>query len=51
MADEPMELRRKAEACRLLAGTAESPERKELWLKRADEWELQAANAEKAATA
>lgn len=44
--DDPIDLRRKAEACRLLANTAESHERKALWLKCADDWELIAAKAE-----
>lgn len=45
--NHPTELRQKAEACRRLADSSESVERKDLWLKRADEWEKLAIEAEK----
>jgi anti-sigma factor RsiW len=41
--DELAELRRKAEACRRLAGMDEDAARKALWLERADHWEKLAA--------
>jgi hypothetical protein len=45
--NHPSELRQKAEACRRLADISESAERKALWLKRADEWEKLAIEADK----
>ena len=47
MPEDPILLRQKAEACRLLAEMEQSAERKALWLKRADHWELLATKAEK----
>lgn len=48
MPDSPSQLRMKAEACRRLADLADDVDRKDLWLKRADDWEQLAeiANAE-----
>jgi hypothetical protein len=47
MSENPIALRRKAEACRQLADVDQSAERKALWLKRADQWEQLAIEAEK----
>jgi hypothetical protein len=47
MSENPIALRRKAEACRLLAEMEQSAERKTLWLKRADQWEQLAIETEK----
>ena len=47
MPDDAFALRRKAEACRLLADMDQSAERKALWLKRAEYWEELATKAEK----
>jgi hypothetical protein len=47
MPEDPILLRQKAEACRLLAEMEQSAERKALWLKRADHWELLVTKAEK----
>ena len=41
------EFRRKAEACRRLADTAEDQYRRALWIERAAEWERLAAKATK----
>jgi len=46
MVEDPLALRRKAEACRQLASLDQSGERKALWLKRADDWEQLATKAE-----
>jgi len=47
MSENPIALRRKTEACRQLADVDQSAERKALWLKRADQWEQLAIEAEK----
>jgi hypothetical protein len=47
MSEDPIALRQKAEACRLLADLDQSADRKTLWLKRADQWEQLAIEAEK----
>jgi hypothetical protein len=47
MANDPAEMRQKADACRMLANIAENPERKALWLNRADYWEELAVKAVK----
>jgi hypothetical protein len=47
MSDDPAQLRLKAEACRRLAEMPENAERKDLWLKRADDWDQLANEAEK----
>jgi hypothetical protein len=47
MSEDPLALRRKAEACRRLADMDQSADRKTLWLKRADQWERLAIEAEK----
>jgi hypothetical protein len=44
---DPLELRRKAEACRRLAQIADDANRRALWFKRAEDWETLAARAEK----
>jgi hypothetical protein len=44
--EDSVEFRRKAEACRQLAAVQDSPERKALWLTRAEEWERCAIEAE-----
>jgi hypothetical protein len=47
MSEDPVALRRKAEACRQLADMDQSADRKTLLLKRADQWEHLAIEAEK----
>lgn len=45
--DEPAQLHRKAEACRLLAEMyEEDPARQALWIERADHWEKLAIKAD-----
>lgn len=43
----PAALRFRANACRALADTTDSPESKSVWLKRADYWDALAVKAEK----
>jgi hypothetical protein len=45
--NSPVELRRRAEACRRLADMAETEETRMAWLTRANEWERLATRAEK----
>ena len=45
MPNDPDDLRRKAEACRDMAGLSDSAERKALWTKRAAHWEALAVKA------
>jgi len=47
VSEDPLALRRKAEACRQLADMDQGADRKTLWLKRADQWEQLAIEAEK----
>lgn len=47
MFDQSASLRLKGEACRRLADLSDNAERKAVWLKRADEWDELARNAEK----
>jgi hypothetical protein len=52
--DQPpteLEFRRKAEVCRSLAVTAETAERRDLWLARAAEWDAMASEALRKAAA
>jgi hypothetical protein len=44
----PAALRFRANACRALAETTDSPESKSVWLKRADYWDALAVKAEQA---
>jgi hypothetical protein len=45
--DTQADHRMKAEACRRLADLTDDPQRKELWIERADYWERLAAKAPK----
>ncbi|HEY1748284.1 MAG TPA: hypothetical protein VGG11_16150 [Xanthobacteraceae bacterium] len=47
MVDTQADHRMKAEACRRLADLTDDPQRKELWIERADYWERLAAKAPK----
>jgi hypothetical protein len=51
MAENSVELLRKAEACRRLADLSEDLERKTLWIERATEWDRLASKASKQARA
>lgn len=46
MADDPAELRRRAEACRRMADLSNTEERKRLWLEKAADWERLAGEAD-----
>jgi hypothetical protein len=47
MSDDPAQLRLKAEACRRLADLSGDTARKDVWLKRAADWDQLAGKAEK----